>query len=168
MEGQQEKPPSARVPFYWTPGWNSVQAMYNYLDEPSGSMKGGDPGIRIFEQAEWIKHIYFDQTNQIPELKKDEWLIVPVYRIFGSEELSSVSPSIVQRTSEPFVLMNQDDTDLIGANNGDYVQMETGKLKLKVKVNIAMSIRKGLAGLSVNLPGMPFVDIPGIGKFHKL
>jgi hypothetical protein len=46
--------------------------------------------------------------------------------------------------------------------------METGKLKLKVKVNIAMSIRKGLAGLSVNLPGMPFVDIPGIGKFHKL
>jgi NADH-quinone oxidoreductase subunit G len=168
MEGQQEKPPSGRVPFYWTPGWNSVQAVYNYLDEPDGSMKGGDPGIRIFEQAEWIKHIYFDQTNQITELRKDEWLIVPVSQIFGSEELSSVSPSIVQRTSEPFVLMNQDDADPIGANNGDYVQMETGKLKLKAKVKITKSIRKGLAGLSVNLPGMPFVDIPGIGKFHKL
>jgi len=168
MEGQQEKPPSGRVPFYWTPGWNSVQALYNYLDEPDGSMKGGDPGIRIFEPAEWIKHIYFDQTNQIPEHRKDEWLIVPVAQIFGSEELSSVSPSIVQRTSEPFVLMNKDDAGLIGANNGDYVIMETAKLKLKVKVKIEKSIKNGLAGLSVNLPGMSFVDIPGIGKFHKL
>ena len=51
MEGQQENPPSSLVPFYWTPGWNSVQAMYNYLDEPNGSMKGGDPGIRLIEPA---------------------------------------------------------------------------------------------------------------------
>jgi NADH-quinone oxidoreductase subunit G len=131
-------------------------------------MKGGDPGIRIFEQAEWIKHIYFDQTNQITELRKDEWLIVPVAQIFGSEELSSISPSIVQRTSETFVLMNQDDADIINADNGDYVQLETGTFKLKAKVKITKSIRKGLAGLSVNLPGMSFVDIPGIGKFHKL
>jgi NADH-quinone oxidoreductase subunit G len=51
MEGQQENPPSSLVPFYWTPGWNSVQAQYNYLDEPNGSMKGGDPGIRLIEQV---------------------------------------------------------------------------------------------------------------------
>jgi len=51
MEGQPENPPSSLVPFYWTPGWNSVQALYNYLDEPNGSMKGGDPGIRLIEQA---------------------------------------------------------------------------------------------------------------------
>ncbi len=49
MEGQQENPPSSLVPFYWTPGWNSVQAMYNYLDEPDASLKGGDPGIRLIE-----------------------------------------------------------------------------------------------------------------------
>jgi NADH-quinone oxidoreductase subunit G len=51
MEGQQENPPSSLVPFYWTPGWNSVQAMYRYLDEPNGSMIGGDPGIRLIEQV---------------------------------------------------------------------------------------------------------------------
>jgi NADH-quinone oxidoreductase subunit G len=168
MEGQQEKPPSARVPFYWTPGWNSVQAMYSYLDEPSGSMKGGDPGIRLFEPAEWIKNIYFGQSNEVSEIKKGEWHIVPVHQIFGSEELSSVSPSILQRTSEPFVLMNQYDADLISARNGDIVQLETGKLILKVKVKIEKSFKNGLAGLSVNLPGMPFIDIPGIAKFHKM
>jgi NADH-quinone oxidoreductase subunit G len=50
MEGQPENPPSSLVPFYWTPGWNSVQALYSYIDEPNGSMKGGDPGIRLIEQ----------------------------------------------------------------------------------------------------------------------
>lgn len=42
MEGQPEKPPSSLVPFYWTPGWNSVQAINYYISEPDGSMKGGD------------------------------------------------------------------------------------------------------------------------------
>jgi NADH-quinone oxidoreductase, chain G len=59
MEGLQELPPSSLVPFYWTPGWNSVQAMYNYLDEPNGSMKGGDPGIRLIEAAESRSDSYF-------------------------------------------------------------------------------------------------------------
>ncbi len=101
MEGQQEKPPSSLVPFYWTPGWNSVQAMYKYLDEPDGSMKGGDPGVRLIESAEGSKNIYFSYKELVPERQKDEWLIVPVYQIFGSEELSSVSPSILQKTHEP-------------------------------------------------------------------
>jgi NADH-quinone oxidoreductase subunit G len=55
MEGQQENPPSSFVPFYWSPGWNSVQALYNYLDEPNGSMKGGDPGIKLIEQVNNVK-----------------------------------------------------------------------------------------------------------------
>lgn len=168
MEGQPENPPSSLVPFYWMPGWNSVQAMYNYLDEPGGSMKGGDPGVRLFESSIEGNHIYFKHKAQITVVQKDEWLIVPVYQIFGSDELSSVSPSILQRIHEPFVLMNQKDADIITVKDGDYVQVEILKIKLKVKVKIGKSIVQGLAGLSVYLPGMPFIDIPGRGKFHKL
>ena len=168
MEGQQEKPPSSLVPFYWTPGWNSVQAMYNYLDEPDGSMKGGDPGIRLIEPTEGIKNIYFKQGIQITEVQKDKWLIIPVYQIFGSDELSSVGHPMLQRIQDPFVLMNQKDADMVTVNDGDYVQLEILKISLRVKVKIENSLSRGLAGLSVNLPGMPFVDIPGFGKFHKL
>lgn len=168
MEGQQENPPSSLVPFYWTPGWNSVQAMYNYLDEPDASMKGGDPGVRLIEPSGGSKNIYFNQAKGITEVQKDEWLIVPVYKIFGSDELSSVSSSILQRIQEPFVLMNQKDADMITLNDGDYVQLEILKISLRVKVKIENSFVTGLTGLSVNLPGMPFIDIPGFGKFHKL
>ena len=113
MEGQQENPPSSLVPFYWTPGWNSVQAMYNYLDEPNGSMKGGDPGIRLIEPAGVNKIVYFKQNTQISKIAKSEFHIIPVYQIFGSEELSSVCPSILQRIKDPFVLMNQKDADVL-------------------------------------------------------
>jgi NADH-quinone oxidoreductase subunit G len=168
MEGQQEKPPSSLVPFYWTPGWNSVQAMYNYLDEPNGSMKGGDPGIRLIESSVGSKNVYFEQNIQVAEIHKDEWLIFPVNQIFGSDELSSVGPSMAQKIHEPFVLMNEKDADIIAVKDGDSVQIEILKTKLKVKVKIENSLIKRLAGLSVNLPGMPFIDVPCIGKFHKL
>ncbi len=168
MEGQQENPPSSLVPFYWTPGWNSVQAMYNYLDEPDGSMKGGDPGIRLIEPVEGAKNSYFSPGSLDVETKEDKWIIVPVYQIFGSDELSSVSSSVMQRIDEPFVIMNQADADIISAADGEYSQLEILQNKLKVKIKIDNSIVAGFAGLSANLPGMPFVNMPCKGKFHKL
>lgn len=168
MEGQQEKPPSSLVPFYWTPGWNSVQAMYKYLDVPDGSLKGGDPGVRLIESAKGSKNIYFSYKELVPERQKDEWLIVPVYQIFGSEELSSLSPSVLQKTLQPFVLMNKMDAEVLILKEGDVVKLEILNNNSIVKVKIDNSIKHGLAGLSVNLPGMKFVDLPAAGKFHKL
>jgi NADH-quinone oxidoreductase subunit G len=168
MEGRQENPPSSFVPFYWTPGWNSVQAMYSYLDEPGASLKGGDPGVRLFEPVKESKKQYFTRVLQKTGVQKDEWLIFPVYQIFGSDELSSVSPGILQRIEEPFVLINQKDAEILQITGGDSVHLEMAKLEINVKVKIENSIQQGLAGLSVNLPGMPYIDIPDCGKFHKL
>jgi NADH-quinone oxidoreductase subunit G len=167
MEGQPESPPSSLVPFYWTPGWNSVQSIYNYLDEPNGSMKGGDPGIRLIEPNEVSDNSYFKIKSQTFEAQKDEWLIVPVYQIFGSEELSSAGTSVAQRIQEPFVFLNQKDADIIGANNGDLIQVEISKSRLKIRVKIENSLQQRLAGLSVNLPGMQFIGLPCRGKFYK-
>jgi NADH-quinone oxidoreductase subunit G len=168
MEGLQERPPSSLVPFYWTPGWNSVQSMYNYLDEPNGSMKGGDPGIRMIEPAEGLNNSYFKISSKTFEFQKDEWLIVPVYQIFGSEELSSVGPAIGQRIQEPFLYMNQKDVELFGAKESDLIQLEISGSILKIKVKIENSLKQGIAGLSVNLPGMQFMDLPDRGKLLKL
>ena len=156
------------VPFYWTPGWNSVQAMYNYLDEPDGHMKGGDPGVRLFEQTDGSESGYYGISQQKSEVQKGELLIIPVYQIFGSDELSAVSPSISERIHEPFVFMNQKDSEILHLIDGESVILEISNIKMNVKIKIENSIVQGLAGLSVNLPGMPYTDIPGNGKFHKL
>ena len=168
MEGRQEHPSSSLVPFYWTPGWNSVQAMYNYLDEPNGSMKGGDPGVRLIEAREGHNNSYFEIKPETIEYQKDEWLVVPVFQIFGSEELSSVSSSVAQRIREPFVYLNQKDAEISGIEDNDLIRIEISKNKLKIKVKIENTLPRGIAGLSVNLPGMQFIDLPGRGKLFKL
>jgi NADH-quinone oxidoreductase subunit G len=117
---------------------------------------------------EGIKNIYFKQSSQVTEIEKDEYMIFPVYQIFGSEELSSVSPSVINRIQEPFILMNMNDAGNIFVNDGDMVLLEILNVELKAKVRIQNSIDQGFAGLTVNLPGMPFISLPGRGKFHKL
>ncbi|HEY5470531.1 MAG TPA: NADH-quinone oxidoreductase subunit NuoG [Bacteroidales bacterium] len=167
MEGRNENPPSSLVPFYWAPGWNSVQAVNKYLDEPNGSLKGGDPGIRLIEPASESNNSWSEIHSGTDKIKKDEWLIIPVYQIFGSEELSSKGSAIRQRIKEPFVYLNTLDSELIGVKEKDFFQLEILDFKLKAEVKIDNSIKQGIAGLSVNLPDMKFIDLPCSGKFYK-
>lgn len=168
MEGQPENPPSSLVPFYWTPGWNSVQALYNYVDEPDGSMKGGDPGFRLFETGRADETRYYKPAIRNAEVKKDELQIFPLYQIFGSEELSSMSPSVSQKIQEPFLLINEKDAVNMMVNDSDFVMLEILTEKIKVKLKIAYGVQPGMAALSSSLPGMPYLELPGSGKFHKL
>ena len=168
MEGLQESPPSSLVAFYWTPGWNSVQSLYNYLDEPNGSMKGGDPGIRLIESGERNKNSYFEINPQAFEYKSDEWLVIPVYQIFGSEELSSSSSAIAQRIQESFLILNHKDAEIFDIKDGEPIRLEIMGQSLKIKIKIENSQRQGIAGLSVNLRGMQFIDMPCRGKIFKI
>jgi len=168
MEGQPELPPSSMVPFYWTPGWNSVQAMYNYLDEPDGHMKGGDPGVRLFGANNEGNLNYLDIDFINSESKKEELLLIPVYKIFGSEELSGISQSVLKRIPEPFVLLNQNDAGENQLKDGDPVLIEMLDKQLQVKVKIENSVVKGMAGLSTGFPGMPYIDMPCGARLRKV
>ena len=64
--------------------------------------------------------------------------------------------------------MNQEDADILKIKSDDRVELEIGKIRINVEVIIDKGVVKGLAGLSVNLPGMPFISMPCYGKFHKL
>jgi NADH-quinone oxidoreductase subunit G len=164
MEGSDEIPPSSLVSYYWLPGWNSYQAMNFYLDEPNGSMKGGDPGIRLIEASQ-ENHLSFFSPVALPfNPKAGEWLIIPVYRIFGSEELSSGSQAIVERIEAPFILMNPADAQAIGGKNNDLINLALSGKIMELKLKIEKSIPPGIAGLSVGLPGMTYFELPGWGK----
>jgi NADH-quinone oxidoreductase subunit G len=168
MEGLPENPPSSLVPFYWTPGWNSVQSLYKkYTEEPDSSLKGGDPGIKLFE-TKLSGDIFFNHELNKTTLKKGEFLIFPFYQIFGSEELSSASASVRQKISTPFMLISREDADQQKLTDGDMVELEVSGRSLNVKVRTGQGIRQGMAAVSVNLPGMQALVLPGTGKFHRL
>ena len=53
MEGNNS--PTAnrnQVPFAWAPGWNSPQAWNKFQSEVGGSLRHGDPGVRLIEAGE--------------------------------------------------------------------------------------------------------------------
>ena len=168
MEGNHSNPPASLIPFFWSPGWNSVQAVNKYLDEPNGKMKGGDAGIRLIEPIENAKPSYFKANIQPVQLSKGEYLVVPVYQIFGSDELSSAASSLSQRIPEPFVYLNPKDAEVLNLEVGELVQLKMEHTIFKIKVITEASIGEGIVGLSVNLPGMPFVNLPERGTFEKI
>jgi NADH-quinone oxidoreductase subunit G len=49
MEGVKDISKSELTPFYWSPGWNSVQASNKYLKELDNVVKAKGVGIRIWE-----------------------------------------------------------------------------------------------------------------------
>lgn len=167
MEGSQINPPASLTPFYWAPGWNSVQAENKYLEEPNGKMKGGDSGMRLLEPKDNPVRSYFKADTGSVELQKGECRLVPVYQIFGSEELSSASATLAKRIPEPFVYLNPEDAKALDVNENEFIQLVASKIVLKIKVKIEESIGPGIAGLAVGLPGMPFMEVPGSGKLSK-
>lgn len=168
MEGSSEVPPSSLVPYYWIPGWNSYQAMNFYLDEPNGSLKGGDPGIRLIEPSEGRHLSFFDPVDAGFKRKTGEWLIVPVYTIFGSEEMSSKSPAVASRIEGPFILMNESDSVEVGLKENDIVKLSVSRHTIEIKLKFENSLPAGIAGLTVGLPGMPFIELPVWGIPAKI
>ena len=167
MEGSDEVPPSSLVPYYWMPGWNSAQSMNFYLDAPNGSLKGGDPGVRLIEALEKSAIKYFDVKTLPFRQRPGEWLIVPVYQIYGSEELSSKAPAIVERISQPFILLNRKDAGRLNKKSNDSIILDIAQSMIETKVKIDDSLPEGIAGLSVRLPGMSYLDLPQWGKVHQ-
>ena len=78
------------------------------------------------------------------ETRKDEWLVVPLHHIFGSEELSRSAPAIAELSPEPYVALNPEDA----ASFGKEVELFGQRLPVK----IAMDVRPGQAGVPAGVP----------------
>jgi NADH-quinone oxidoreductase subunit G len=166
MEGRNETPPSSLVTFYWSPGWNSVQALYKYTDEPNGSLKGGDPGIRLIEKNDRNGLQYFTQIPPPFAPKTDEMFIVPTHHIFGSEELSSKCNAIGQRIPVSTIYMNNSDAGKIGVISGDMVSLDLLEDQFII-VKINESLPEGIAGLFCRHSDVSFIELYRWGKVFK-
>lgn len=166
MEGRREFPPSTLVPYYWSPGWNSVQAFYKYTDEPNGSLKGGDPGIRLLNSNKF-------NGLKIPGLPErfiaspEDLYFIPYHRIFGSEELSSRSKAIKQRIGETAVYLNPSDANRMNINSDELVDLVLSRYKFTVKAKIDVQVPEGIGGIFRRFSDIPFIEMPVWGKIQK-
>ena len=155
MEGNNS--PTAnrnQVPFAWAPGWNSPQAWNKFQSEVGGSLRHGDPGVRLIEAGEGSLE-YFTTIPAVFTATEGNWRIAPYYHLFGSEEMTQRSAVIQQRMPAPYVMVNPADAAQLGVNAGSLVEFTCAGQLLKLPVRLSETLNQGQLGLPLGLPGIP-------------
>lgn len=163
MEGTSDHPRGSLIPFVWAPGWNSIQATHTYQQEVGGPLRGGDPGVRMFEPAPSNGRFYFGGIPSVFEPREGEWLLVPMQFIFGSDELSLSAPGIAELATTPHVAVNADDL-----TEGEVVDVRCAGSTFRVPVRIRPDLPRGVAGLPAGVLPLAGCGLPAWGKIVKI
>jgi NADH-quinone oxidoreductase subunit G len=162
MEGTPDQPPAALIPFFWSPSWNSIQAVNTYQKEIGGPLRGGDAGVRLFEPAPTNGQAFFSTIPSAFQPREGEWLLVPMYHIFGSDELSLAAPGIAELAAKPHVAVNSED---FAEGMEIEVTCADGTFRLPVKIHSEMPA--GVAALSVGFSPLVGIQLPAWGKIAR-
>jgi NADH-quinone oxidoreductase subunit G len=168
MEGFSNHPPPALVPFFWAPGWNSIQSVNTYQNEVGGELRGGDPGVRLIEPQGLGQARTPASEGSIParfEPRNNELLLVPLYHIFGSEELSLHSSGVKELAPEPYVGLNPEDAQRLRVEDETTVEITINERVLRLPARLMPSLDRGVAGLAL-VRGM-YADVPALGTIAK-
>jgi NADH-quinone oxidoreductase subunit G len=160
MEGTLVQPPAALIPFFWSPGWNSIQATNFYQTEIAGPLRGGDPGVRLIDPASQLPGTYFGQVPTAFAPNSEEWLLVPLYHIFGSEELSLSASGVAELAPKPYVALNADDAKRLRVEAGEQITVQLDGTTYSLPAKIKVELPPGIAGLPVGLPGLAGISLP--------
>ena len=156
MEGLNRGQPGALLPFVWAPGWNSNQSLHRFQSTTGGDsrgrvpLKGGTAGVRLLAPAQTPRPVDA-ATPPAFEPVAGQWQLVPRYRIFGSEELSAVSPGIAELVAPACIEVNSAAARELGVSDGDGVQVGDDLATLRVRINDR--IAGGCAGYSAGHHG---------------
>jgi NADH-quinone oxidoreductase subunit G len=167
MEGDEGMPPAALVSRFWAPGWNSIQAVNKFQTEIGGSLLGGDPGRRLVEPPADARPDFFGEVPPAAIIESGQFLLIPLYHIFGSEALSMLSPAIAKLAPGPYVALHPEDAAGQKIADGDLARVKLNGTTLDLPVRVMDSLPHGLAGLPAGLPGMKQMALPARGAVQK-
>ncbi|MEJ2558097.1 MAG: 2Fe-2S iron-sulfur cluster-binding protein [Anaerolineae bacterium] len=145
MEGYEGEPPAALIPRFWAPGWNSIQAVNRFQEEVAG----------LIEPARAAKIDDFDQIPAAFEPREGEWLIIPIHHIFGSEELSILTPGIAELAPQPYLMLNPNQAADPPMKEGEAAELNINGTVYRLPVKFTPTLPVGIAGVPVGLPELP-------------
>lgn len=159
MEGLRAEPPSSIIPFFWSPGWNSVQSVNKYQEEVGAALRGGDPGVRLIEPTiNAIPNYFVGVPDAFIPLEDHLWL-VPLHHIFGSDELSAKSHAVAQRIGSLYILLSAHDASEYHLQDNLFSFSIEGQ-SYKLPVHITNDLPAGMAAVPYGYKGVPYGDLP--------
>jgi NADH-quinone oxidoreductase subunit G len=159
MEGLRALPPSSMIPFFWSPGWNSVQSVNKYQEEVGAALRGGDPGLRLLNPSGPAGK-YFAYAPEAFKALEGRLFVIPLHHIFGSEELSVQSPGVGSRAPLPYVMISAADATQFGLKEEQVLTFSIGPTDFSLPVKIHLDLKEGLAALPAGLSQLPYAELP--------
>jgi NADH-quinone oxidoreductase subunit G len=164
MESGPQIPPPALTPFFWSPGWNSVQSVNKFQDEVGGPLRGGDPGIRLVDPSQQGGWSYFSDIPPVFRGDGDCWLVVPSFHIFGSEELSRLAPGISELVLRGYIGLNTTDGARLGIRTGEPIKVSIGDSVYELEVSVRPDVPRGVALLPAGMTPIGGTPLPAPAK----
>lgn len=167
MEGNPDQPPAALIPFAWAGGWNSYQAWNKFQEEIAGPLRGGNPGVRLFEPSAQVGN-YFQVESKPFEPREGEWLVVPLYHVFGSEELSVHSPGVKQLSPQPYIAMKDEYAKRFGLEANSIVEFAVDGTSYRAPLQIRPDLPAGVAGIPMGVEPFLGIQLPAWSKIVRV
>ncbi|MGK2913175.1 MAG: NADH-quinone oxidoreductase subunit NuoG [Porticoccaceae bacterium] len=149
--------PGALIPFAWAPGWNSPQAWNKFQLEVGGHLRAGDPGVRLLEPAMGANPAYHSHIPAAFSPRPGQLRVLPLYHIFGSDELSAKAAAVASLVPQPYVALATADASHLGIVADTEIAITIGGQPLRLPVRISGSLAAGTAGLPMGLAGIPIL-----------
>jgi NADH-quinone oxidoreductase subunit G len=156
--GSHDRPPEL-LPFAWAPGWNSPQEWNKFQAEVGGALRGGDPGVHLFEASRDAPVHYFAPKHARADSTQG-LRVVPLYEHFGSEELSSRAAPIRARMPASYLVLNADDAKQHGIADRASAVIGIDGEETSLTAYTSVDFPRGYVGLPVGLERVP-VFVPG-------
>lgn len=169
MEGYSApaQPPPPLIPFFWTPGWNSIQAVNKFQTEVAGPLRGGDPGKRLIQPGPVKGSGYFSTIPVAFEVRASEWVFLPAYHIFGSEELSRRAPGIAELSPKPYVAVSPDGASRLRMKEGDQAEVKLNGTTHTLPVRVISGLADGIAMLPAGIDLLEGEQFPARGTIRS-
>ncbi len=163
MEGAQKRPPAPLVPRFWTPGWNSAQAVHKFQEEVGGPLRGSE-----------IHRVIEPDGSTLPPVtvpsaftpREGELLILPAYHLFGTEPLSMLTPGIAELAPAPYLALHPADAARLGVKAGGMVTLTLGGTTHTLSAALRDDVPRGAALLPVGIVDSP-VPLPAWGTMER-
>lgn len=116
-----------------------------------GSLRAGDPGVRLIEKAQSPTLGYFDVAVNA---SSEGLRVAPYYHLFGSDETSQRSEVIQTRMPQAYAMLNPQDAAALNLATDAVVSFSCAGSTLTLPVRLSDSLGQGLVGLPLGLPGI--------------
>ena len=170
MEGYSgEQTPSSMIPFASAAGWNSPQAWNKYQDKVGGSLKNGDPGVRLFDQLERLalrQYIAPQQAVNTTDIQQGQAKLVPIYNIYASSMMAARSPVVAEQLPVATWRIGIDDAKDWNIAAGDYLAIEIDKQQITLPVQLVHYLAEGCIGYPVGQVAIIHPSLPA--SVHKV